>query len=207
MSKTTFEPKAKTMSLADNPEPKETAAGEEKGSKVDSYESVSASKWKAVSSGSTSLVDNLGDAADLLGSSLEQTISSGILGENAKVTVNWNPMALTTEKAGKNEYLSYYDMVELPPSAVESIALFPDSSDPSAQSNAITEAVTYYTEYMDLYNARLDSANKAIGSHNISPHDAAVINQFITKLSDAVKYTQRQIDIISGYKKGGVENA
>lgn len=205
MSKTIFEPKAKTMSLAEGPEIKEVSVLKEKETGPDSYESIPASKWKSMAGSSTYDLGSLSGAASELGNVLQQSLGEGMLGQNAQVTTITNPLALSTKRAAKNEYLQSFKPVELPPSAIESIAMYPDGENAVALKDAIVETVAYYDEYMGYFNARKGVAEKALASGNISPNDANILRQFLGKLNEAIEYTQKQVDIVSSYEKGNIE--
>jgi len=204
MSKTIFEPKAKTMSLPDEPGTKEVAVLKEKDAGPDSYESVPASRWKSMAGDPGYAMEGLAAASNLLGESLERSLADGCLGQNAQPGINTNPLALSVGTAGKNEYLEHFKPIEIPPSAVETISLFPDADGSSSLGDSITEAVAYYEEYLGYFNARKAVAEKALSGNNIAPHDAEILRQFLANLNGAIRYTNEQIEAVKDCEKGNV---
>lgn len=105
---------------------------------------------------------------------------------------------LTIKKAAKDEYLSHFKPVVLPPSAIEAKALFPSNKED--QKASIEEAKVLYGDYLDMFTARKNGVEKALKLGRAAPADVEIMKQLLAKLDDAISFTEKQIGALDKYE-------
>lgn len=208
MSKTTFEPKAKSMTLGDNVAPKETSVPVGNGSdeSLSSYKSMGTSQWKALADPLTDAstanpMDYLGGIAVGFGDALGPVVDGGVLTapEVQMGPQNQLDFALPGQ-IGKNAYMGYFAPIEYPPSAEEVIGLLPQF-DKTQANLGIDKANVYYTDiYINLLEERKANAMKTANGQQLPYEQLQVVKQFINEIDKTLEFTNRQIDILKKYR-------
>ncbi|MBI2092437.1 MAG: hypothetical protein HYY43_00550 [Deltaproteobacteria bacterium] len=201
MSKTIFDPNAKTLTIGDDalkPLPEKTEASPN----PSTYASFGASKWKAIAMPTPNAADSIGSMIASVGDSMKPAIDNGITGGlNPFGLQPVSQFGLRIQKTEKKEYLKHFKEVDLPPSFVEAAALLPkpakdkDAVEESTLElkNSITETRSFYQSYLDYYTERRNNAEKALTGGKLSPHDADVVRQFVSKIDEAINFTNVQL--------------
>jgi hypothetical protein len=210
MSKTIFDPNAKTLKIGDNaskPLPEETKA--DVSTNPSTYTSFGASKWKAIALPTPNAADSIGSMIGAVGDSMKPAIDNGITGGLSPF--GFQPVSqfgLRIQKAEKNEYLQHFKEIDWPPSFIEAAALLPKPAkdDKAAEEldlelkNSITEVQSFYNSHLNYYEERKDNAEKALSGGKLSPHDADVVRQFLSKIDGAINFTNVQLKEIEVFK-------
>ena|SRR3989338_5640475 len=180
MSKTTFEPKAKAFIAGNNFEA-EGKIGTGKAIKLegDQYE--------------------IGDAVTALGDALKPIVEAGPFGAPPPSYMP-NQFNLRIQKVAKDEYVKQTGPVEFPPAFIETIALLPD--DKEDQAKTLQEAGLYWTDYLNYYKAEKAHFEKTLGTPNLSFDAADTIKQRLSKLNEAIKFTEKQIELSKKFVEG-----
>jgi len=187
MSKTTFEPKTKTMTI-------EGSAGETTSNNgaADAYDPSKSNYvehgkngWKALTIDYTSYTDDLATIASALGDEIaEATKTGGSLSGSTEIASNASQFGIQLKGVAAKAYENFFEAVEPPPAPND----FPKGSD-------LYVVRSNYVDYIQLCEERIGSAKDALleahkESVDIFNKDAqnaeiATIRQFIDKLEEA----------------------
>lgn len=210
MSKTTFDPNAKASVIG------ESAPVEENGSTAkassaspDSFVAVEGSKWKALKAGSPSDTMGIFGESELqntdqffsnFGQKVKYETDGGILGNNFAAPKLVTPFTIVCRKGpAANAYTDKFDEVTLPPSVSEAASLYSSNKDELKAS--IDESRAYYREYLDYNTARLENAAKTLKGGKVSTDDADILKQFVSKLTNAINFTNDQMKALDEFEK------
>lgn len=195
MSKTTFEPKTKTMTAGQTFEA-EPKLKEQAGTPASAYESLGASQWKAINEGAPNmglpaspLESGLNDFFQAFGETLKPAMENG-LPVNLTAYVPVGQLDLRIGKMTGKEYLQKFDPVELPPRLIDAVSAFP--SDKKELLDSITESRTFYDDYLNLYEGRKANIEKALKTGNLLADEVKVAKQLLAKLDEAIKFVNVQ---------------
>ena len=208
MSKKTFEPKAKSMTMGDDILPKEKSVSTDNTADpgVSTYKTMAASKWKALGDPLTDPTNNpmdyLGGAAVGFGDALNPLVSGGVLAAPEIQLGPQNQFDFALPNAiSKNAYAGYFEPIEYPPSAEEVIDLLPEF-DKTQSTLGIDKANVYYIDiYVSLLEERRANAIKTANGQQLPYEQLQLVKQFIEELDKAIEYTNRQIEILKTYKE------
>lgn len=208
MSKTIFEPKAKSMTLGDDITPKETSVpvDNDNNESLSSYKSMGTSQWKALADPLTDAsaanpMDYLGGIAIGFGDALGPVVDGGVL---SAPQLQWGPQnqfdfALPGQ-VGKNAYMGFFGEIEYPPSAEEVIELLPQF-DKTQANLGIDKANVYYTDmYINLLQERKANAMKTANGQQLPYEQLQVVKQFINEIDKTIEFTNKQIEILKKYR-------
>lgn len=193
-----IETKVKSMNAGDLPASESSNEISSDKAKLDSFESKGGSKWKAMGLSTTSfsgmegLSEGLSDFSDILGA----TINNGVMG--AAPIVRQSPFIIRINKTVKDQYTEKLEAIELPPSALETVALLPETSE--GRSASIKETCVHYDEFIALCAAQKETAVNAMKNSTVSASDAAILQQYIEELNKAAIFAEEQKAAIKSYK-------
>jgi len=200
MSKTTLNPDAKTMGLGNTSKPIEDAELKKSSKSGDTYESVGASKWKAMGFENDnplgipdSPMEGIESYSSALGNALNEQMDSDMLGDPSAF-IPATPLNLSRRNPAKDEYLKSFGEVELPPSIADTARLFP--TDKKELKDTLIQTKAHYLSYLDLYNDRLANIKRGIKGGRESAYEVKISRQLVVKLEDAIRFTNKQLKYV-----------